>query len=156
MFCNNCGAQVNEGSAFCPNCGAKIGVAVPDNNQMNGAAFVQTAAYQPKKLTVSTLESISGKETETLGVVKGGVVMSKNVGKDLLAGFKNMAGGEIKSYTELTSRARDMAFARMENDARMLGADAVLGVRFTSAPISVEGTVEVLVYGTAVKFKDAQ
>lgn len=155
MFCSNCGTQISEGSAFCPNCGARLSadVAAVQPAAAVAAAPVQTMAPQPKALIMSTLETVSGKETEILGLVKGSTASSKNVGKDLLAGFKNMAGGEIKSYTELASAARDTAVLRMMNEARALGADAVLGVRFTSAPIAVEGVVEVLVYGTAVKIK---
>lgn len=147
MFCSNCGTQIPDGSAFCPNCGANLG---------GGASTPQPAMaapmYQPKKIFMSTLESRAGAEVKSLGIVKGSVVSSRNVGKDLLASFKNMAGGEIKSYTELAMQSRATATERMEAEARALDADAILGVRYTSAPISVEGAIEVLVYGTAVKF----
>ena len=152
MFCTNCGTQITEGSAFCPNCGAKLGNST-NSSQMMASSQV-APVYQQKKLFLSTLESVYGKEVELLGIVKGSVVSSRNVGKDFLASFKNMAGGEIKSYTELATIARATATERMEAEARALDADAILGVRYSSAPISVEGAIEVLVYGTAVKYKN--
>lgn len=146
MFCSNCGSQIPEGSAFCPNCGTRSGAA-PESTA------AQAPNYRSKPLVLSTLEKLEGQEVEVLGLVQGSLVSSRNVGKDLLAGFKNIAGGEIKSYTELTASARAMALERMQMEAANIGADGILGIRYTSAPISVEGAVEVMVYGTAVKFK---
>lgn len=155
MFCSNCGTQISEGSVFCPNCGTKVAAdaAAPEVPvQPVEAAPQQAPVYQQKKIFTSTLESVAGAKAESLGIVMGSVVSSRNVGKDLLAGFKNMAGGEIRSYTELAMEARKVAADRMIIEARALDADAVLGVRYSSAPISVEGAIEVLAYGTAVKF----
>lgn len=149
MFCSNCGTQMADGSAFCPNCGANLGggATAPQVNQVN--------IQQPLKMFLSTLGTVHGKEIEELGLVKGSVVSSKNVGKDFLAGLKNLAGGELKSYTELTAGARETALERMKAEAMMLGADGVIGVRFTSSPISVEGAADVMAYGTAVKIKQS-
>lgn len=144
MFCSNCGAQMSDGSAFCPNCGTNLGSGAP-------ASQGNVANVQRPGLFLSTLASVSGKEVEELGLVKGSVVSSKNVGKDFLAGLKNLAGGELKSYTELTTGAREMALERMKAEAMALGADGVIGIRFTSSPISVEGAADVMAYGTAVK-----
>lgn len=152
MFCSNCGTQIPDGSAFCPNCGTNLndGASAPQPSVIEPQS--QAAPVYQKKIFMSTLESVAGADVKSLGIVQGSAVMSRNVGKDLLAGFKNMAGGEIKSYTELAMQARAIATERMEAEARALDADAILGVRYTSAPISVEGAIEVLVYGTAVKF----
>ena len=152
MFCSNCGTQIPDGSAFCPNCGTNLGGGAPAPQPVMAAPQQRPAPIYQKKIFMSTLESIAGEEVKSLGIVKGSVVSSRNVGKDLLASFKNMAGGEIKSYTELAIQSRATATERMEAEARALDADAILGVRYTSAPISVEGAIEVLVYGTAVKF----
>lgn len=102
-------------------------------------------------IIVST-DSIDKKETETLGLVKGSVVRTKDLGKDIMAGFKTMVGGEIKSYTEMMDEARKIATARMIEDAQNLGADAILAVRYSSAAI-MGGAAEIMAYGTAVKFK---
>ena len=110
MFCSNCGSQIPEGSAFCPNCGTRSGAA-PESTA------AQAPNYRAKPLVLSTLEKLEGQEVEVLGLVQGSLVSSRNVGKDLLAGFKNIAGGEIKSYTELTANARAMALERMQMEA---------------------------------------
>jgi uncharacterized protein YbjQ (UPF0145 family) len=82
----------------------------------------------------------------------GNVVYSKHIGKDIAAAFKTLAGGEIKSYTELLTEARNIALQRMMAEAEKLGADAVIGVRFGSSSI-VQSAAEVLAYGTAVKLR---
>lgn len=88
--------------------------------------------------------------TERLDVVYGSVVRSKHVGKDLLAGLKNLVGGELVAYTELLEESRQEALNRMIDKAELLGADAVVGIRFSTASISA-GASEIFVYGTAVK-----
>lgn len=95
---------------------------------------------------------IPGKEFEILGVVKGNVVQSKNVGRDIMAGLKSLVGGELVGYTEVMNEAREIATNRMTQEALALGADAVLNLRYVSATITPEAA-EVLAYGTAVKFK---
>jgi len=98
-----------------------------------------------------TTETIPGKEiTEVLGVVKGSTVRARNIGRDIGAGLKSMVGGEVKTYTEMTMAARDEAYNRMVNEAIELGADAVVGVRFTTSMV-MAGASEMLAYGTAVK-----
>ncbi len=92
-----------------------------------------------------------GQEVEYLGLVRGNIVTSKNIGRDVMAGFKSIAGGEIKSYTEMTNEARQIAEDRMVEAAEKLGADAVIACRFSSAAVK-EDTTEMLCYGTAVKF----
>lgn len=88
--------------------------------------------------------------TERLDVVYGSTVRSKHVGKDLLAGLKNIVGGELTAYTELLEEARQEAMARMIAKAQALGADAIVGVRFSTSNITA-GASEIFVYGTAVK-----
>jgi uncharacterized protein YbjQ (UPF0145 family) len=98
-----------------------------------------------------SIESYPGKEIEVLGLVKGTVVQTKNVGKDFMAGMKTLVGGEITGYTEMLIEARQIATKRMVDEAEALGADAIIGVRFGSAQV-MQGAAEVVAYGTAVKF----
>lgn len=95
---------------------------------------------------------VSGKEIDTLSIVKGSVVWSKNIGKDILSGLKTLVGGEIESYTEMMNEARAIATKRMAEEAKTLGADAVVNIRYASSNI-MQGAAEVIAYGTAVKFK---
>lgn len=102
---------------------------------------------------ITTTEKIPGKEIkEVLGVVKGSTVRVKNIGRDIGAGLKTLVGGEVKGYTEMSEQAREEALNRMINNAIDLGADAVIGVRFSTSMI-MKGASEMLAYGTAVKFK---
>ena len=94
---------------------------------------------------------VSGKNIETLGVVKGSMIQSKHLGKDLAAGFKTLVGGELRGYSEMLNEARSIATKRMVEEAEQLGADGVINVRYTSAAV-MQGAAEILVYGTAVKF----
>ena len=97
-------------------------------------------------------EYISGRETEMLGLVKGSTIQSKHIGKDLLESFRTIIGGELEAYTEMMEEARDIATQRMVAEAQRLGADAVLNVRYATSSI-MQGAAEVIVYGTAVKFR---
>ena len=99
-----------------------------------------------------SIEHIPGVEFEALGMVKGTVVYSKNFGKDFMAAMKTLVGGEIVSYTEMLNEARQIAVKRMVDEAKELGADAVIGVRYGSSQV-MNGAAEVIAYGTAVKFK---
>ena len=87
---------------------------------------------------------------EVLGLVKGEIVQSKNLGRDFMAGMKTIVGGEIKGYTEMISEARQMATDRMIEEAERLGADAIIGIKYGSSAV-MQGAAEMLVYGTAVK-----
>ena len=93
-----------------------------------------------------------GQEFEALGIVKGTVVQSKNLGKDFMAGMKTLVGGEIAGYTEMLNEARQIATKRMVDEAQALGADAVVNVRYGSSSV-MQGAAEVVAYGTAVKLK---
>ena len=94
------------------------------------------------------IEYIPGKKIEALGIAKGSVVQSKNFGKDFMAGMKTLVGGEIESYTQMLTEARQIATKRMVDDAEAMGADA--GIRYTSASV-MQGAAEITAYGTAVR-----
>ena len=98
------------------------------------------------------IDYIPGKKIEPLGIVKGSVVQSKHFGKDFMAGMKTLVGGEIVAYTELLNESRQIATKRMVDEAEALGADAVINVRYGSSSL-MQSASEVIVYGTAVKFK---
>ena len=102
-------------------------------------------------MIVLTTNYVPGKEIEALGIVKGNVVQSKHMGKDIMAGMKSLVGGELFGYTEMLNEAREIATARMVAEAEKLGADAVIMLRYGSAAI-LQGTAEIIAYGTAVKF----
>ena len=98
------------------------------------------------------IQYIPGQEFEALGMVKGTVVQSKHFGKDFMAGMKTLVGGEITGYTEKLIEARQIATKRMVDEAKALGADAVVGVTYGSSAV-MQGAAEVIAYGTAVRFK---
>lgn len=95
---------------------------------------------------------LKGREYEEIEMVAGSIVLSKHIGKDIMAGFKTIVGGEIQGYTEMLIDARTQAVQRMQNRAEQLGADAIVNVRFATSAI-MESAAEVVAYGTAVKFK---
>ncbi|PJE81094.1 hypothetical protein COU58_04395 [Candidatus Pacearchaeota archaeon CG10_big_fil_rev_8_21_14_0_10_32_42] len=104
-------------------------------------------------MIVSTTEGIPGKKiVENLGIVRGNTVRARNVGRDIGAAFKNLVGGEIKTYTDMISQSRDEAYNRMLNEAIKVGADGIVGMRFMTSMI-MQGAAEMLAYGTAVKLK---
>lgn len=89
---------------------------------------------------------------EALGLVKGTIVQSKNIGRDFMAGLKTIVGGEIAGYTDMLITARQIATKRMVDDAEGLGADAIINIRYGSSSV-MNGAAEVIAYGTAVKIK---
>ncbi len=100
-----------------------------------------------------TTDTVPGKDTkEALGIVKGEIVQSKNIGRDFMAGMKTLVGGEISGYTEMLREARQVATKRMVDEAESLGADAVVDIRYGSSAV-MQGAAEIIVYGTAVKLK---
>ncbi len=103
-------------------------------------------------MIITTTENVPGKNiTQVLGVARGSTVRARNVGRDIFAGLKTLVGGEISEYTKLQAESREQAMQRMEDDAKRLGADAVVNVRMATSMI-MQGASEMLVYGTAVKF----
>lgn len=106
-----------------------------------------------KEIIVTTAFEVPNKKIEkVLGVARGNTVRARNIGRDIGAGFKNLIGGEVKTYTEMTSQSRDEAFNRMVNNAIEMGADAVIGFEFSTSMV-MQGASEMLAYGTAVKLK---
>jgi uncharacterized protein YbjQ (UPF0145 family) len=104
-------------------------------------------------MIVTNTEFVPGYEIEEIiGVVTGNTVRAKHIGKDILAGLKNIVGGELQEYTEMLSDARKEALNRMVKEAEKLGADAVVNVRFATSQ-TMAGAAELLAYGTAVKLK---
>lgn len=104
-----------------------------------------------RKVILVNTDYISGKELEMLGMVKGSIIQSKNLGKDIAQGFKTLVGGELKAYTEMMNEARALATKRMVEEATAMGADAIVNVRYASSAV-MQGAAEVMAYGTAVKF----
>ena len=98
-----------------------------------------------------TTEGINGKELEMLGLVKGSTIQTVNAVRDIGAGLKTLVGGELTKYNEMMNNARALATKRMVEEADALGADAIVGVRYSSASV-MQGAAEVMAYGTAVKF----
>lgn len=96
------------------------------------------------------IDHIPGKEIEALGIVKGTVVHTKNVGRDFMAAMKTLVGGELVGYTQMLNEARQIAVKRMVEEAREMGADAVVNVRYGTSSV-MSGAAEVIAYGTAVK-----
>ncbi len=102
------------------------------------------------KMILVNTDYISGKTVDTLGLVKGSTIQSRNVGRDITQGFKTLVGGELKAYNEMMNDARALATKRMVKEAEELGADAIINIRYASAAV-MSGAAEVMVYGTAVK-----
>jgi len=101
-------------------------------------------------MIVTTTETISGKKVvKTLGLVKGNTIRARHVGRDIVAGFRNIIGGEITEYTKMLAESREQALDRMQEEAEKLGANAVVEMRFITASI-MGGAAELLAYGTAV------
>jgi uncharacterized protein YbjQ (UPF0145 family) len=105
-------------------------------------------------MIIVTTESVPGKRTAaTFGMVRGNTIRARHIGRDIMAGLKNIVGGEITEYTKLMAEAREQALDRMKNEAQALGANAVVGTRFTTSVI-MGGAAELLAYGTAVRIED--
>jgi len=104
-------------------------------------------------MIITTTDFVPGKEvSEILGIARGSTVRARNVGRDIMAGLKNIVGGELEEYTKLQAYSREQALQRMEADGKKLGADAIINVRLATSMI-VQGAAEILAYGTAVKLK---
>ncbi|MBN1896647.1 MAG: YbjQ family protein [Candidatus Aenigmarchaeota archaeon] len=104
-------------------------------------------------MIIATTETIEGRKiVKTLGLVKGNTIRAKHLGKDIIAGLRNIVGGEIKEYTEMLNDARMQSVQRMEDEAKSLGGDAIVSVRFTTSTVT-SGAAELLAYGTAVKLR---
>jgi uncharacterized protein YbjQ (UPF0145 family) len=105
-------------------------------------------------MIVVTTDFVAGKKVvKTLGLVRGNTVRARHLGKDILAQFKNMIGGEVEEYTKLLAESREQSIDRMVAHAESLGADAVINIYFSTSEI-MQGAAELMVYGTAVKLAD--
>jgi uncharacterized protein YbjQ (UPF0145 family) len=101
-------------------------------------------------LIIVTTESVEGKKVKrTIGMARGSTIRAKNIGKDIMAAFRNMAGGEITEYVKMMAEAREEALKRMMDNAEEMGANAVICVRFGTSMV-MQNAAEVLAYGTAV------
>ena len=102
-------------------------------------------------MLLTTTDIIPGRNYEILGLVKGNMIKTKHIGKDIGAGLKSIVGGELRSYTDMMNEARAEATKRMVEEAVSMGADAIVCVRYTSADV-LQGSAEILAFGTAVRF----
>ena len=106
-------------------------------------------------MIVVTTENVAGRRiARTLGVVKGNTVRACHLGEDLMAFMKNLVGGELAEYTEVIAQSREQALDRMVEEARTLGANAVVGVRFSTSYVT-QGAAEIMAYGTAVVIEES-
>ena len=103
-------------------------------------------------MLIVTTETVSGKELETLGMVRGSTIQTVNAFRDIGAGLKTLVSGELKKYNEMMDNARSIATERMVDEAKRLGADAIVGARYATSSI-MQSAAEVMAYGTAVKYK---
>ena len=102
-------------------------------------------------MLIVTSETITGKNFEMLGIVKGSTIQTVNAFKDIGSGLKTLVGGELGNYNKMMDKAREVATSRMIEDAQKLGADAIICVRYSSSSV-MQSAAEVMVYGTAVKY----
>jgi len=104
-------------------------------------------------MIITTMDRIPNREiTAILGIARGSTVRTRNIARDIFAGFKHVIGGEISEYTKLQAESREQAIQRMKDDAKLLGADAIVNIRLTTSVV-MQGAAEILAYGTAVKLK---
>lgn len=103
-------------------------------------------------MKIYSVENLPGANYEVLGIVSGSTIQSKNFISDFGQSLKNIVGGELKSYTKMMEKARNVSTERMVSQAEEMGADAVIGVRYATSAIMAQAA-EVLVYGTAIRFK---
>tara|TARA_B100001250_G_scaffold278207_1_gene240666 strand:- start:422 stop:736 length:315 start_codon:yes stop_codon:yes gene_type:complete len=104
-------------------------------------------------MIIATTDRIPNREiTAILGIARGSTVRTRNIARDIFAGLKHVIGGEISEYTKLQAESREQAIQRMTDDAKSLGADAIVNIRLTTSVV-MQGAAEILAYGTAVKLK---
>lgn len=102
-------------------------------------------------MLLTTTENIPGKSYEIRGIVKGNMIQTRNIGRDIGQGLKSMVGGELSTYTEMMNESRAVATKRMVEEAEKLGADAVIMMRYSTSTV-MQGAAEIIAYGTAVKY----
>ena len=104
-------------------------------------------------LIVTIFEVPNKRIVETLGIVKGNTIRARHIGKDIMAGLRGVVGGELHEYTKLLAESREQAIDRMVEDAEALGANAIVGMSFTTS-VMAQGSAELMAYGTAVIIED--
>jgi uncharacterized protein YbjQ (UPF0145 family) len=115
--------------------------------------YTELRTHKKTSMILSTTHSVPNKEiTAILGIARGSTVRTRNIGRDIVASLKNIVGGEIEEYTQLQAQAREQAMQRMVDDAKRLGADAIVGIQITTAMVT-NGAAEILAFGTAVKLQ---
>ena len=102
-------------------------------------------------MILTTTDAIAGKNLEHLGLARGSTVQTRNIGRDITQQLKSLVGGELHAYTEMMNNARALATKRMTEQAQQMGADAIVCIRYSSSSI-MQGSVEIIAYGTAVCF----
>ena len=102
-------------------------------------------------MLLTTTENVPGRQYEILGVVKGNMVQTKNIARDIGQGLKSMVGGELTTYTEMMNESRAVATKRMVEEAERMGADAIVMMRYSTSAVAA-GAAEIIAYGTAVRF----
>lgn len=106
-------------------------------------------------MILTTVNTIQGKKiVKIIGLVRGNTIRVRHIGRDIMAGLKNLVGGEVREYTKLMAESREQAIDRMIDEAERLGGNAIVGIRFTTSML-MGGAAELLAYGTAVKVEDA-
>ena len=104
-------------------------------------------------MQITTQDTLADYEiSETLGLVKGNTIRARHIGKDILAGFRSIVGGEVSEYTKMLAESREQAIDRMIEDAKSKGAEGIVGMKFTTSAI-LQGSAELLAYGTAVNLQ---
>jgi len=151
------GTEKSPGSTkvllLCPSSGIPATFLLRFSFLTNRFIFYFVFSNPGDNMLMTNTPDFPGKQIEEiLGIVRGNTIRARWFGRDIAAGFKTLVGGEIKSYTEMLTKARDQAIERMVDDAKSLKADAVVNVRFATSDV-MQGAAEVMVYGTAVKFK---
>tara|TARA_Y100000768_G_scaffold377623_1_gene351081 strand:+ start:10453 stop:10770 length:318 start_codon:yes stop_codon:yes gene_type:complete len=105
-------------------------------------------------MLLTTTFNVPGRDiSKTIGLVKGNTIRARHVGKDIMAGLRGLVGGELHEYTKLLAESREQAIDRMIEDARLLGANAIVGVSFTTS-VMAQGSAELMAYGTAVVLEE--
>ena len=102
-------------------------------------------------MLLTTTENIPGRSYEILGIVKGNMIQTRNIGRDIGQGLKSMVGGELSTYTEMMNESRAVATKRKVEEAEKLGADAVVMMRYSTSTV-MQGAAEIIAYGTAVRY----
>lgn len=125
---------------------------------MSDSAIIKSAAGAVtgfnRRMIICTSDDIAGRKiVKVIGIVRGNAVRARHIGVDILAGFRNMVGGELKDYTKLLGETREQALDRMADQARRFGANAIVGARFTTSMV-MGGAAELLAYGTAVVLEE--